>query len=175
MTERDPDGRAREGAASGDERWMRLALQEARAAEALGEVPVGAVIVRGDELIATGHNLTHTLQDPTTHAEMVAIRRAAQVIGHWRLLECTLYVTLEPCAMCAGAIVLARIPRLVYAAPDPKAGMSGSLQNLVQYPKLNHRVELVTGVLEQEAGDMLRAFFRARRKRPRTDQQEPLE
>lgn len=158
-----------------DERWMRLALQEARAAEALGEVPVGAVVVRGDELIATGHNLTHTLQDPTTHAEMVAIRRAAQVVGHWRLLECTLYVTLEPCAMCAGAIVLARIPRLVYAAPDPKAGMSGSLQNLVQYPRLNHRVQLVTGVLEQEAGDMLRAFFRARRKRPRSDQQEPLE
>lgn len=149
---------------SDDERWMRLALQEARAAEALGEVPVGAVIVRGGELVATGHNRTHTLQDPTTHAEMVAIRRAAQVIGHWRLLECTLYVTLEPCAMCAGAIVLARIPRLVYAAPDPKAGMSGSLDNLVQYPRLNHRVELVTGVLEQEAGDMLRAFFRARRR-----------
>src|SRR4051812_23729807 len=148
-----------------DERWMRLALQEARAAEALGEVPVGAVIVRGGELIATGHNLTHTLQDPTTHAEMVAIRRAAQVIGHWRLLECTLYVTLEPCAMCSGAIVLARIPRLVYAAADPKAGMSGSLDNLVQYPRLNHRVELTTGVLADEAGDMLRAFFRARRKR----------
>jgi len=175
MTEPDSEDGAGEGAAGDDERWMRLALQEARAAEALGEVPVGAVIVRGDELIATGHNLTHTLQDPTTHAEMVAIRRAAQVVGHWRLLDCTLYVTLEPCAMCAGAIVLARIPRLVYAAPDPKAGMSGSLQNLVQYPRLNHRVQLVTGVLEQEAGDMLRAFFRARRKRPRSDQQEPLE
>lgn len=168
-------GGAGEHAAGDDERWMQLALQEARAAEALGEVPVGAVIVRGGELVSTGHNLTHTLQDPTTHAEMVAIRRAAQVVGHWRLLECTLYVTLEPCAMCAGAIVLARIPRLVYAAPDPKAGMSGSLQNLVQYPKLNHRVQLTTGVLEQEAGDMLRAFFRARRKKPRTDQQEPLE
>lgn len=160
---------------SDDERWMRLALQEARAAEALGEVPVGAVIVRGGELVATGHNLTHTLQDATTHAEMVAIRRAAEAIGHWRLLDCTLYVTLEPCAMCSGAIVLARIPRLVYAAADPKAGMSGSLDNLVQHPRLNHRVQLTTGVLEQEAGDMLRAFFRARRKRPRTDQQEPLE
>ena len=148
----------------GDEQWMRLALEEARAAERLGEVPVGAVIVRAGELVATGHNLTHTLQDPSAHAEMVAIRRAAQATGHWRLLECTLYVTLEPCAMCSGAIVLARIPRLVYAAADPKAGMSGSLENLVQYPRLNHRVELVPGVLADEAGDVLRAFFRARRR-----------
>ena len=149
---------------SDDERWMRLALEEACAAEARGEVPVGAVIVRGGDLVATGHNLTHTLQDPSAHAEMVAIRRAAQATGHWRLLECVLYVTLEPCAMCAGAIVLARIPRLVYAAPDPKAGMGGSLENLVQYPRLNHRVELVAGVLEAEAGSVLRAFFRARRR-----------
>ena len=149
---------------STDERWMRLALDEARAAEALGEVPVGAVIVRGGELVSRGHNLTHTLQDPSAHAEMVAIRRAAQAIGHWRLLDCTLYVTLEPCAMCSGGIVLARVPRLVYAAPDPKAGMCGSLENLVQYPRLNHRVELVAGVLADEAGDLLRAFFRARRR-----------
>jgi tRNA(adenine34) deaminase len=163
------------GAAGDDERWMRLALEEARAAEALGEVPVGAVIVRGGELVARGHNLTHTRQDPSAHAEMVAIRRAAEAIGHWRLLGCTLYVTLEPCAMCSGAIVLARIPRLVYAAPDPKAGMSGSLENLVQYPKLNHRVELTAGVLADEAGDVLRAFFRARRRRPRDDQQEPVD
>ena len=146
------------------ERWMRLALDEARAAEALGEVPVGAVVVRGGELVSRGHNLTHTLQDPSAHAEMVAIRRAAQATGHWRLLDCTLYVTLEPCAMCSGAIVLARLPRLVYAAPDPKAGMSGSLENLVQYPRLNHRVELIPGVLADEAGDLLRAFFRARRR-----------
>src|SRR4051795_2016473 len=158
-----------------DERWMRLALEEAAAAEALGEVPVGAVIVRGGELVAAGHNLTHTLQDPSAHAEMVAIRRAAEATGHWRLLDCTLYVTLEPCAMCSGAIVLARIPRLVYAARDPKAGMSGSLDNLVQHPRLNHRVDLVTGVLEQEAGDVLRAFFRARRRKPRADQQEPVD
>ncbi len=175
MTEEQ--GRAAEQgiATADDERWMRLALDEAAAAEALGEVPVGAVIVRGGELVAAGHNLTHTLQDPSAHAEMVAIRRAAEAVGHWRLLDCTLYVTLEPCAMCSGAIVLARIPRLVYAAADPKAGMSGSLENLVQYPKLNHRVELVAGVLAQEAGDVLRAFFRARRKQPRADQQEPLE
>ncbi|NNC31676.1 tRNA adenosine(34) deaminase TadA [Longimicrobium terrae] len=147
-----------------DERWMRVALAEAAAAEALGEVPVGAVIVRGGEVVATGHNLTHTLQDPTAHAEMVAIRRAAQAIGHWRLLECTLYVTLEPCTMCSGGIVHARIPRLVFAAHDPKAGMVGSLGNLVQHPRLNHRVQLTTGVLAEEAGDVLRAFFRSRRK-----------
>ena len=156
---------------AGDEQWMRMALDEARAAEALGEVPVGAVIVRGGALVSRGHNLTHTLQDPSAHAEMVAIRRAAQATGHWRLLECTLYVTLEPCAMCAGGIVLARIPRLVYAAADPKAGMCGSLENLVQHPRLNHRVELVSGVLAQEAGDQLRAFFRARR-RSRTNPQD---
>ena len=143
---------------------MRIALEEAAAAEALGEVPVGAVIVRGGELVARGHNLTHTNQDPSAHAEMVAIRRAAQATGHWRLLDCTLYVTLEPCSMCSGAIVLARIPRLVFAAHDPKAGMCGSLENLVQHPRLNHRVEMTTGVLAQGAGDVLRAFFRARRK-----------
>ena len=146
-----------------DERWMRIALEEAAAAEALGEVPVGAVIVRGGEVVARGHNLTHTDQDPSAHAEMVAIRHAAEATGHWRLLDCTLYVTLEPCAMCAGAIVLARIPRLAYAAMDPKAGMCGSLENLVQYPRLNHRVQLTAGVLGVEAGDLLRAFFRARR------------
>jgi tRNA(adenine34) deaminase len=149
-----------------DERWMRQALEQARAAGELGEVPVGAVITRHGELLAAGHNLTHTRQDPTAHAELVAIRNAAAALGHWRLLECTLYVTLEPCAMCSGGIVLARIPRLVYAAPDPKAGMSGSLANLVQEPRLNHRVELVRGVLQQEAGDLLRAFFRARRRNP---------
>lgn len=148
-----------------DKGWMRLALEEAARAEALGEVPVGAVVVRGGEVVARGHNLTHTLQDPSAHAEMVAIRRAAQATGHWRLLECTLYVTLEPCTMCSGAIVLSRLPRLVFGAWDPKAGMTGSLGNLVQDPRLNHRVELVGGVLEQECGDVLRAFFRARRKR----------
>lgn len=157
-----------------DERWMRLALGEAAEAEALGEVPVGAVMVTGGEVVARGHNLTHTLQDPSAHAEMVAIRRAAEATGHWRLLDCTLYVTLEPCAMCSGAIVLSRIPRLVYGASDPKAGMSGSLENLVQDARLNHRVELTTGVLERECGDVLRAFFRARRKKA-TAQQEPVE
>ncbi len=148
------------------ETWMRVAVAEARLAEEKGEVPVGAAVVRGGEVVARGHNLTHTLQDPTAHAEMVAIRRAAQALGHWRLLDCTLYVTLEPCAMCAGAIVLARIPHLVYGTRDPKAGMSGSLANLVQDERLNHRVELLTGVLAEECGQLLRDFFRARRLRP---------
>jgi tRNA(adenine34) deaminase len=146
-----------------DERWMREALAQARAAEALGEVPVGAVVVRGGELLAVGHNLTHTTADPAGHAEMIAIRRAAEAIRHWRLLDCTLYVTLEPCAMCAGVIVLSRIPRVVFAALDPKAGMCGSLENLVQDPRLNHRVELATGILGEESGSLLRDFFRARR------------
>ena len=144
---------------------MNLALAEARAARALGEVPVGAVVVHRDEVIATGHNLTQTENDPTAHAEMVAIRRAAAALGHWRLLETTLYVTLEPCAMCAGAIVLARIPRLVYGARDPKAGMCGSLGNLVQDPRLNHRVALTADVLADESGGLLRDFFRERRTR----------
>lgn len=146
-----------------DERWMRLALLEAQTAESKGEVPVGAVVVRSGEVIATGHNLTHTLGDPTTHAETIAIRQAAAAIGHWRLLDCTLYVTLEPCAMCSGAIVLARIPRLVFGAYDPKAGMCGSLDNLVQDPRLNHRVEVRGGVLAQECGETLRTFFRQKR------------
>jgi tRNA(adenine34) deaminase len=125
------------------------------------------VVVTAGVLIASGHNLTHTEQDPSAHAEMVAIRRAARATGHWRLLDCTLYVTLEPCAMCAGAIVLARIPHLVFAAPDPKAGMCGSLANLVRDPRLNHRVELRSGVLAEESGALLRDFFRARRAAPR--------
>lgn len=149
---------------SDDEHWMRVALTEAVAAGERGEVPVGAVVVRAGALVSRGHNLTHTLQDPSAHAEMIAIRRAAQTLGHWRLLECTLFVTLEPCAMCSGAIVLSRLPRLVFATHDPKAGMSGSLANLVQHPRLNHRVELVSGVLAADSGDLLRAFFRSRRR-----------
>ncbi len=120
-------------------------------------------MVRSGEEIAATHNLTHTRQDPAAHAELLAIREAAGVTGHRRLLDCTLYVTLEPCAMCAGAVVLARIPRLVFAARDGKSGMCGSLDNLVQDPRLNHRVELTTGVLAEESGELLREFFRARR------------
>ena len=144
---------------------MDAALAEAARAAALGEVPVGAVVVREGEVLAAAHNLTRTRADPTAHAEILAIRAAAARIGDWRLPGYTLYVTLEPCAMCAGAIVLARIPRLVFAAHDPKAGMTGSLSNIVQDPRLNHRVEISAGVRGGEAAAMLRGFFRERRGR----------
>lgn len=146
---------------------MARALEWARVGASRGEVPVGAVLVRGERLVAEAHNRTLTDADPTAHAEILVLRHAARRLGDWRLLDTTLYVTLEPCAMCAGAIVLARIPRLVYGAPDPKAGMAGSLADLVQDPRLNHRVERTTGVLADESGALLRAFFRARRGRAR--------
>lgn len=142
---------------------MEETLEEARSAEARGEVPVGAVVVRRGTIVGRGSNRTESLQDPTAHAEILAIRDAADRLGSWRLVECDLYVTLEPCAMCAGAIVLARVERLVYGADDPKAGMCGSLENLVEDPRLNHRVEVVRGVGAEECGELLRAFFRARR------------
>lgn len=145
---------------------MARALEVARAGALRGEVPVGAVIVRGAETLAESHNRTVGQRDPTAHAESVAIRAAARRLGDWRLEECTLYTTLEPCAQCAGAIVLARIPRLVFGANDPKAGMAGSLGNLVQHPRLNHRAELLGGVLADESSELLRAFFRARRVQP---------
>ena len=142
---------------------MQRALEQALAARSQEEVPIGAVIVHDGKLLAEAHNLTRTLSDPTAHAESVVIRRAAEKLGGWRLLDATLYVTLEPCAMCAGAIVLARIQRLVFGALDPKAGMCVSLGNIVQDQRLNHRVELTGEVLAQPAGDLLRDFFRARR------------
>ncbi len=144
---------------------MARALELARAGGLRGEVPVGAVVVRRGDFLAESHNLTVERRDPTAHAESVAIREAARRLGDRRLTACTLYVTLEPCAQCAGAIVLARIPRLVFGAKDPKAGMAGSLENLVQDPRLNHRVELLGGVLADESSELLRAFFRARRNR----------
>ncbi|MBI4520604.1 MAG: tRNA adenosine(34) deaminase TadA [Gemmatimonadetes bacterium] len=143
--------------------WMARALEMARAAAVVREVPVGAVLVREGRLLAEGHNLTVSSPDPTAHAEVVAIRKAAQRLGDWRLLDSTLYVTIEPCALCAGAIVLARIPRLVYGAADPKAGMCGSLGNLVQDSRLNHRAEVTAGVLADEAAELLRDFFKERR------------
>ena len=146
-----------------DSVWMEQALAQASAARAVGEVPIGAVVVCNNEIYAEAHNLTRTNADPTAHAELLAIREAARKHGDWRLTEATLYVTLEPCAMCAGAMVLARIKRLVFAALDPKAGMCGSLGNLVQDPRLNHRVELTSGVLAHESGELLRSFFRERR------------
>lgn len=142
---------------------MARALEQAQAARSIGEVPVGAVVVLRGELIAEAHNLTLTISDPTAHAECVALRRAALRLGDWRLLETTLYVTLEPCAMCAGAMVLGRVPRVVYGAADPKAGMAGSLGNLLQDPRLNHRCVVTPGVGAQPAGELLRAFFRERR------------
>jgi len=146
-----------------DVSWMRRAMDLAREAGERGEVPVGAVIVRGESILSEGHNRTVAEADPTTHAELVAIRDAASKIRDWRLVDCTLYVTLEPCAMCAGAIVLARIPRVVFGAADPKAGMAGSLENLLQDARLNHRCEVTGGVLAAESAALLRAFFRERR------------
>jgi tRNA(adenine34) deaminase len=142
---------------------MEMALVEARAARDRGEVPVGAVAVSGERVIGRGRNRTVELQDPVAHAEILALREAARALGSWRLLGVTLYSTLEPCAMCSGACVLARIERLVYGADDPKAGMSGSLATLPQDPRLNHRVEIVRGILATECGELLRSFFRDRR------------
>ena len=146
-----------------DDRWMRLALEEARVAGDAGDVPVGAVIIRGDEVIARSANRTVRDKDPTSHAEILAIRSAAQKVGDWRLTGCTLYATLEPCAMCAGAIILARLDRVVFAAFDDKAGMAGSVGDLLRHPKLNHRPEVLAGTLADDASALLAEFFRARR------------
>ena len=146
-----------------DERLMRLALDEARACLTSGDVPVGAVVSRGGEVLAAVGNARERMQDPTAHAEVLAMREAAERTGSWRLDGCTLVVTLEPCAMCAGAMVLARVPRLVFGATDPKAGFAGSLGDLVRDDRLNHRVEVTSGVLAEECGMLLRGFFRARR------------
>jgi tRNA(adenine34) deaminase len=146
-----------------DERWMRQALDAARACLAHDDVPIGCAIVRDGEIVALAGNERELRNDPTAHAEILALRAAAERAGAWRLDGHTLYVTLEPCAMCAGAIVLARVDRVVVGAMDPKAGFTGSLGNLVQDPRLNHRADLTIGVLEEECADVLRAFFRARR------------
>jgi tRNA(adenine34) deaminase len=145
------------------ERWMDEALALARDAAARGEVPVGAVAVLEDRVVGRGSNARESARDPTAHAELLAIQDAARTLGRWRLAGVTVVVTLEPCAMCAGAMVLARIDRLVYGASDPKAGAAGSLMDLTQDPRLNHRFAVERGVLAEEAGELLRAFFRARR------------
>ncbi|HEX9300647.1 MAG TPA: tRNA adenosine(34) deaminase TadA [Actinomycetota bacterium] len=142
---------------------MRRALELASRCAEHDDVPIGAVVVREDREVAAAGNERELRADPTAHAEILAVRHAASVGEGWRLDGCTLYVTLEPCAMCAGAIVLARLDRVVFGAADPKAGFAGSLGNLVQDPRLNHEVALVPGVLAEECGDLLRAFFRARR------------
>ena len=143
--------------------FMRAALKEALTAYEKGEVPVGAVVVEDGRIIGRGYNLRETLNDPTAHAEMLALTAAAESRGEWRLEGCSLYVTLEPCPMCAGAIVNSRIKRVVYGASDPKAGACGTLYNLVQDARLNHRAELQSGVLADEAGEILKNFFREAR------------
>jgi tRNA(adenine34) deaminase len=146
-----------------DARFMSRALELARTAEAAGEVPVGAVIVKAGKIVAEGWNRPIGTHDPTAHAEVIAMRAAAQSLQNYRLLETTLYVTLEPCAMCASAMVHARVKRLVYAATDPRAGASGSVFNITQHPALNHRLEVHAGVMAEECAAELRRFFAARR------------
>jgi len=148
-----------------DETYMKLAIDEALKAEILGEVPIGAIIVHGDKVIARAHNLRETTQIATTHAELSAIQDACAELGNWRLEETTLYVTLEPCPMCAGAILQSRIPRVVYAARDPKGGYVHSLYELLNDPRLNHECDVTEGVLGDECGEMLSSFFRSIRER----------
>ena len=148
-----------------DEKYMQIALKEAEKAEKKGEVPIGAVIVHDEKVIATGFNLRETTQTTLSHAELIAIEKANKVMKSWRLEDCTLYVTLEPCPMCAGAIVQSRIKRVVYGASDPKAGCAGTLMNLLQEDKFNHQVEITTGVLKEECSALLTDFFRQLRKK----------
>ena len=147
-----------------DDAGVRAALREARESLRKDEVPVGCVIVHDGVVVGRGHNQVESLQDATAHAEILAIGAASNALGSWRLHECTLYVTLEPCSMCAGAIVLARLGRVVYGAPDPKAGACGSVLDVLGERRLNHRAELTAGVLAEECGELLREFFRQRRK-----------
>jgi tRNA(adenine34) deaminase len=143
-----------------DRGFMQEALVEATVAARLGEVPIGAVVVREGKIIGSGYNLRESSNDPTTHAEMIAIRQAAATLDSWRLLDSTIYVTLEPCVMCMGAIILARIPRLVYACRDPRAGAAGSIYDFSRDERFNHRVEVAEGVLGDECSEMLSGFFR---------------
>ena len=145
--------------------WMGQAVELAQRAGEKGEVPVGAILVKDNVLIAEAHNRREQSGSPVAHAEMLAIQAASEKIGNWRFIDTTLYVTLEPCPMCAGAIVLARIPKVVYAAPDPKSGAAGTLYNILQDERLNHRVELVSGVLAEESSALLKSFFEKRRRK----------
>jgi tRNA(adenine34) deaminase len=148
-----------------DQQGMRAALREAERALAIDEVPVGCVIVHDGAIVGRGHNQVERLKDATAHAEMIAIGAASDALGSWRLNQCTMYVTLEPCAMCAGAIILARVGRMVYGTTDPKAGACGSVLDVIHEPRLNHRVELADGVLAEECGALLKTFFQAKRKK----------
>ena len=148
---------------------MQEALEAAEAASRIDEVPIGAVVVYQGKIIGRGYNLRETSNDPTTHAEIIAIREAALHLDAWRLLDCTLYVTLEPCVMCMGAIILARIPRLVYACRDPKAGAAGSIYNLASDRRFNHNIEVTEGVLAEKCSEMLSGFFKTLREKKKAD------
>ncbi|WP_339181268.1 tRNA adenosine(34) deaminase TadA [Oceanobacillus sp. FSL W7-1293] len=150
---------------SQDEKYMAAALQEARRAWMLNEVPIGAVVVKDGEIIGRGFNLRESMQTTLTHAELLAIQDANQKVGSWRLEDCTLYVTLEPCPMCAGAIVQSRVKRVVYGASDPKAGCAGTLMNLLEEPRFNHQVEVKSGVLEPQCSTVLKNFFKELRQK----------
>ncbi len=154
----------------GHDYWMGKAIVEARKAEARTEVPIGCVIVHSEKIIARAYNLRETKQDPAAHAELLAIRKAAGKLGNWRLLDTTLYVTLEPCLMCMGAIILARIPTVVFGCFDPKAGAAGSLYDLSNDPRLNHRFELISGIRQQECSSLLSDFFTELRRKRRVGQ-----
>lgn len=157
--------------ANSDEKYMREAIKQAKKAYALGEVPIGCVIVHDGKIIGRGYNRRNTDKNTLSHAEITAIRKASKVIGDWRLEECTLYVTLEPCQMCAGAIVQARIPKVVMACMNPKAGCAGSILNILDMPQFNHQVEVVRGVLEEECSQMLKTFFKELRVRNKAEKE----
>ena len=157
-----------------DDAWMRLALEEAQQAAAAGEIPIGAVLVVGGAPIARGHNRRETWQDPTAHAELIAIRAAAAALASWRLLESALYVTMEPCAMCVGAAILARVQRLVFGVADLKGGACGSIFNIPQERRLNHHLEVLGGVLERESQELLQQFFRSLRATATSPDNDPV-
>lgn len=156
---------------STDEKYMRLALKQAQRAYALGEVPIGCVIVQNDQVIARGYNRRNTDKNTLSHAELTAIRRASKKVGDWRLEDCVLYVTLEPCQMCSGAIVQARIPKVVIGCANPKAGCAGSVLNVLQMPEFNHQVEIVSSVLQEECSTMLKRFFSELRLRNKAEKE----
>jgi tRNA(adenine34) deaminase len=155
------------------EKWMWMALEEAKKAEQLGEVPIGAVIVRNGELIAKAYNLREITQNPMGHAECLAIKEASEKLGSWRLTECDLYVTLEPCPMCSGAIIQSRVSRVIYGTTDPKAGCAGTLMNLLQEPRFNHEAEVISGILEEPCKSILSQFFKSLREKRRVKKANP--
>ncbi len=157
-----------------DRFFMQVALDEAVVAESLNEVPIGAVVVMNGQIIGRGHNLRETSNDPTTHAEIIAIQQAAKALHSWRLLDCTLYVTLEPCVMCMGAIILARIPYLVFGCRDPKVGAAGSIYNFAEDQRFNHQVQVREGVLQQECSTQLSQFFRCLREQKKEDKKHKI-